>query len=148
MIRRSFKAIKGFAVVALEVRQLAQRSAQAASDIKTQIQNSNSQVKDGVQLVNQAGEALGEIVGSIGKVSEIVRKISHASQDQASGVQEINSSINNMDQMTQQNAALVEESTAAARALSDEAGKLTELMGFFKLDDAPAPSGGRLAMSS
>ena len=137
---RAGEAGKGFAVVAQEVRQLAQRSAQAASDIKTLIQNSNNQVKDGVQLVNQAGEALGEIVGSIGEVTEIVRKISHASQDQASGVQEINSSINNMDQMTQQNAALVEESTAAARALSDEAGKLSELMAFFKLDGAKPSS--------
>lgn len=136
---RAGEAGKGFAVVAQEVRQLAQRSAQAASDIKTLIQDSNNQVKDGVQLVNQAGEALGEIVGSIGKVTEIVQKISSASQEQSSGVQEINSSISNMDQMTQQNAALVEESTAGARALSDEAGKLSELMAFFKLNGASAP---------
>ncbi len=135
---RAGEAGKGFAVVAQEVRQLAQRSAQAATDIKAVIQDSNGQVKDGVQLVNQAGEALEEIVGSIGKVTGIVRQISSASQEQAAGVQEINSSINNMDQMTQQNSALVEESTAAARALSDQAGKLGELMTFFKLDGAPA----------
>ncbi len=136
---RAGEAGKGFAVVAQEVRQLAQRSAQAASDIKTLIQDSNAQVKDGVQLVNQAGEALGEIVGSIGKVTGIVREISSASQEQAAGVQEINSSINNMDEMTQQNSALVEESTAAARALSEQAGKLSELMAFFRLEEGVSP---------
>ena len=104
---RAGEAGKGFAVVAQEVRQLAQRSAQAASDIKTLIQDSNGQVKDGVQLVNKAGEALAEIVGSIGKVTEIVGEISNASQEQAIGVQEINSSVTNMDEMTQQNSALV-----------------------------------------
>ncbi|MGH1479432.1 MAG: methyl-accepting chemotaxis protein [Geminicoccales bacterium] len=137
---RAGEAGKGFAVVAQEVRQLAQRSAQAASDIKTLIQDSNSQVKDGVQLVNQAGEALDEILGSIGKVTGIVREISSASQEQAAGVQEINSSINTMDEMTQQNSALVEESTAAARALSEQASKLGELISFFKLDGASAPA--------
>ncbi len=134
---RAGEAGKGFAVVAQEVRQLAQRSAQAASDIKTLIQDSNNQVKDGVQLVNQAGEALEEIVGSIGKVTGIVREISNASQEQATGVQEINSSITSLDEMTQQNSALVEESSAAARALSDQAGKLAELMAFFKLKEGP-----------
>ena len=132
---RAGEAGKGFAVVAQEVRQLAQRSAQAASDIKVLIQDSNGQVKNGVQLVNQAGEALGGIVESIGKVAGIVGEISSASQEQASGIQEINSSVASMDDMTQQNSALVEESTAAARALSDQASKLTELMGFFRLDD-------------
>lgn len=136
---RAGEAGKGFAVVAQEVRQLAQRSAQAASDIKTLIQDSNSQVKEGVTLVNQAGEALGEILDSIGKVTGIVREISSASQEQASGVQEINGTISSMDQMTQQNSALVEESTAAARALGEQASKLDELMAFFKLDNAGKP---------
>jgi len=131
---RAGEAGKGFAVVAQEVRQLAQRSAQAAADIKTLIQNSNGQVKDGVQLVNRAGEGLTEIVGSIGKVAGIVQEIANASQEQSIGIQEINSSIASMDEMTQQNSALVEESTAAAHVLSDQAGKLAELMAFFKLN--------------
>ena len=138
---RAGEAGKGFAVVAQEVRQLAQRSAQAATDIKSLIQDSNGQVKDGVELVNQAGDALSEIVGSIGKVAKIVEEISIASQQQTSGVQEINSSVTSLDEMTQQNSALVEESTAASRSLTDEAGKLAKLTAFFTLDherkDAP-----------
>lgn len=129
---------KGFAVVAQEVRQLAQRSAQAASDIKTLIQDSNGRVQDGVALVNQTGEALGEIVGSIGEVTSIVREISSASQEQAIGVQEINNSVASMDEMTQQNSALAEESGAAARSLSEQASKLNELMAFFKFQGSVA----------
>lgn len=136
---RAGESGKGFAVVAQEVRQLAQRSAQAASDISTLIQDSNGQVQDGVQLVNQAGDALTEILGSISKVTGIVSEIANASQEQADGVQEINGSINSMDEMTQQNSALVEESTASARALSDQANRLNELMGFFKLDSRITP---------
>ena len=130
---RAGEAGKGFAVVAQEVRQLAQRSAQAASDINALIQSSNHQVKDGVSLVNQAGEALTEIVTSIGDVARIVKDISTASQEQALGVQNINRSIASMDDMTQQNSALVEQSTASSRALSDQAAKLTEAMAFFQI---------------
>lgn len=142
---RAGDAGKGFAVVAQEVRQLAQRAGNAANDIKDLIQDSNGQVTAGVQLVNQAGEALTEIVGSIGKAAAIVEEISSASQEQAIGVQEINNSINNMDEMTQQNSALVEESSAAAKALSDQAARLAELMAFFKLDGATPGAGPRKA---
>ncbi len=135
---RAGEAGKGFAVVAQEVRQLAQRSAQAAADIKTLILESNRQVKSGVDLVNQAGETLSRILESINQVTTIVQGISSATQEQSSGVQEINGSITGLDEVTQQNSALVEESAASARALSDEARKLTELMGFFKSDTMPA----------
>ena len=133
---RAGEAGKGFAVVAQEVRQLAQRSAQAASDIKALIQDSNGQVKEGVELVNQAGEALAQILTSIGDVVTIVEGISSASQEQALGVQEINHSIADMDEMTQQNSALVEQSTASARSLSDQARELNKTMAFFKTGDA------------
>ena len=131
---RAGEAGTGFAVVAQEVRQLAQCVAQAASDIKALIQNSNGQVKEGVQLVNQAGDTLEGIVGSIGKVAEIVRQISSASQEQALGIEEINGSMVSMDEMTQQNSAMVEQSTAAAKAMSDQAEQLDELTTFFKND--------------
>jgi methyl-accepting chemotaxis protein len=142
---RAGEAGKGFAVVAQEVRQLAQRSSQAASDISNLIQDSNGQVKKGVQLVNQAGEALGEILGSINKVAGIVRQISSASQEQSVGVQEINTSVANMDEMTQQNSALVEQSTAAARALSDQASRLSQLIDFFKLEGSATTTPARRA---
>ena len=140
---RAGEAGKGFAVVAQEVRQLSQRSSKAASDIKELIQESNQQVKSGVGLVNQAGTTLTEIVDSVGKVLRTVQKISDASQKQAAGVREISSAISHMDEMTQQNSALVEESAASARALSGEAAKLSEQVAMFKLgdgDDRPVSS--------
>ncbi len=145
---RAGEAGKGFAVVAQEVRQLAQRAAQAASDIKMLIQESNGQVQGGVQLVNRAGESLAEIVSSIGKVTQIVQEISDATDGQASGVQNINSSVAGLDEMTQQNSALVEESSAASRALSDQSRRMTELMGFFKLDGTTGRSAVRVSSTS
>ncbi len=131
---RAGEAGKGFAVVAQEVRQLAQRSAHAASDIKVLIHSSNEQVNDGVRLVNQTGDALGEIVGAIEKVTSIVSNIANASQEQATGVGEINQSISNMDDMTQQNSALVKQSTAAAQALKNQTGKLKQLIAYFNVE--------------
>ncbi|WP_245956956.1 methyl-accepting chemotaxis protein, partial [Aestuariispira insulae] len=133
---RAGEAGKGFAVVASEVRTLAQRSSEAAKDIKGLILDSDAQVKDGVQLVNQTGESLSEIVDSIKRVADIVSEIAAASGEQATGVEEINTAITNMDEMTQQNAALVEESSANARSLEEQSEHMLEMMGFFNIDGA------------
>lgn len=132
---RAGDAGKGFAVVAAEVRSLAQRSSGAAKDIKALIATSGDEVKDGVKLVNEAGNSLSEIVGSIKKVSEIVAEIAAASREQAQGVEEINRAISSMDEMTQQNSALVEQNAAASRMLQDQAESMHSRMSFFSLDD-------------
>ena len=139
---RAGEAGKGFAVVASEVRTLAQRSSEAAKDIKGLILDSGSQVKDGVQLVNKAGETLTEIVDSIKRVTDLVSEIAAASKEQSSGVEEINSAVSSMDEMTQQNSALVEENAAAAKTLEEQAIGMTERMGFFKVDNSKAGFGG------
>lgn len=130
---RAGDAGKGFAVVASEVRSLAQRSSEAAKDIKSLIVQSGTLVKDGVKLVNDAGTSLNQIVDSIKKVTDIVSEIAAASREQSTGVEEINKAVTQMDEMTQKNSALVEESAAASRTLQDQAQGLRERMAVFAL---------------
>ena len=132
---RAGDAGKGFAVVADEVRSLAQRSAQASKQIKQLISDSSSQVKSGVKLVNDTGENLNEIVENTKKVATIIAEIAAASAEQSVGIEQINTAVSQMDEMTQKNAALVQESSAAAHSLEDQAARLQELIGFFKISD-------------
>lgn len=125
---------RGFAVVASEVRNLAGRSATAAKEIKELIEDSVSKVDEGSRLVNESGEALSEIVESVKKVSNIVAEIAAASQEQSSGIGQVNTAVTQMDEMTQENAALVEESAAASEALGAEADALRTAIRFFALE--------------
>lgn len=131
---RAGDAGKGFAVVASEVRSLAQRSSAAAKDIKALIVESGSQVKDGVKLVHDAGTSLNEIVESIKSVADIISEIASASREQATGVEEINKAVAQMDEMTQQNSALVEENAAACRMLQEQSQNMQQRMASFALD--------------
>ncbi len=124
---------RGFAVVASEVRSLAQRSADAAREIKTLISASVERVEHGTTLVDQAGVTMTEIVASIARVTDIMGEISAASSEQSTGVGQIGEAISHMDQATQQNAALVEESAAAAESLKDQAHQLVDAVAVFKL---------------
>ena len=124
---------RGFAVVASEVRNLAQRSAEAAKEIKTLIGRSVEQVEQGAVLVDRAGRTMGEIVGSVQRVSDIVAEITTASVEQSSGVSQVGEAMTLMDQATQQNAALVEESAAAAESLKGQARQLVQAVAVFKL---------------
>jgi methyl-accepting chemotaxis protein len=133
---RAGDAGRGFAVVASEVRALAQRSSEAAKEIKELISVSSQHVGTGVDLVGKAGTALNMIVGKVGEISTLVAEIAVASQEQSSGLGEINTAINQMDQVTQQNAAMVEESTAASHQLKREAADLTELTARFQIGAA------------
>ena len=133
---RAGDAGKGFAVVAQEVRVLAQRSAQASKEIKTLILNSDNQVQNGVELVKKAGDSLGGIAKGVQQVAALISEIASASSEQAGALDEINSAVAAMDEMTQKNAALVEETTAAAQSMSGQASNLADLVGFFKLAGA------------
>jgi len=138
---RAGDAGKGFAVVAQEVRELAQRSAKAAKEIKELITASNQHVKSGVALVGETGKALEEIVSQVQQVNGNVAAIVESSKEQATGLKEINTAVNTMDQGTQQNAAMVEESTAAAHSLAREADNLFQLLRQFNIGTTPAAHG-------
>ncbi len=126
-------------MVASEVRALAQRSADAAREIKTLISASTAQVGSGVSLVGQTGEALQRIVGRVAEIDGLVSEIAASAQEQATGLQQVNTAVNQMDQVTQQNAAMVEESTAASHSLAQEAESLATSVARFRIgDDAPA----------
>jgi len=127
---------RGFAVVAAEVRTLAQRSASAAKEIKSLIDNSVHQVEVGSKLVNLAGDTMTEVVTSIRRVTDIMAEITAASREQSQGIEQVNRAVMEMDDVTQQNAALVEEAAAAASSLQDQAVNLSQVVSVFKLNDA------------
>ncbi len=124
---------RGFAVVAGEVRNLAQRSAAAAKEIKQLINDSVEKVNEGTHLVDESGETLNEIVNAVKKVSDIIAEIAAASQEQSAGIDQVNKAVMQMDEVTQQNAALVEEAAAASESMNEQASSLTRLMEFFNI---------------
>ena len=135
---------RGFAVVATEVRALAQRSADAAREIKTLIADASKQVEGGVKLVDETGHALERIVDQVGRLNQFVAEIAASAREQATGLSEVNTAVNQMDQMTQQNAAMVEEATAASHGMMQEAEALNRLVAQFQIgtdgqtEEAPA----------
>ena len=129
---------RGFAVVASEVRALAQRSATAAKEIKTLIGDSAGKVEEGSRLVAQAGATMEEIVTGIAGVSTIMAEIAAASGEQSLGIEQVNQAVTQMDQVTQENAALVEEAAAASDALREQAQALSQLVATFRLDEREA----------
>jgi methyl-accepting chemotaxis protein len=135
---RAGDAGRGFAVVATEVRALAQRSAEAAKEIKTLISASGEQVEGGVKLVGETGKTLARIAEQVAQLNAVVADIAASAQEQATGLTEVNTAINQMDQVTQRNAAMVEETTAASNTLASEAQQLAQLVARFKIGGAPA----------
>ena len=131
---------RGFAVVAGEVRTLAQRSAAAAKEIKTLINHSVETVEGGSKLVEQAGATMEEIVSAVKRVTDIMAEISAASDEQSQGIEQVSTAVAQMDEVTQQNAALVEQSAAAASSLEDQAHGLAEAVAVFRIDDSAAPT--------
>ena len=127
---------RGFAVVASEVRSLAQRSAGAAKEIKTLIEDSVGKVAAGRKLVDEAGEAMEDIVTSVQLVADIIGGVATASQEQSSGIEQINQAVGQMDEITQQNAALVEEAAAAAESLREQAADLAQAISVFRVEGA------------
>jgi methyl-accepting chemotaxis protein len=137
---------RGFAVVASEVRSLAGRSAQAAKEIKTLIEVSVDKVDSGSRLVASAGETMREIVASVQRVSDMIGEISRASTEQSEGIGQVNMAVAELDQMTQQNAALVEQSAAAAESLREQALRLAQVVSAFRLSGSAAAGGSVLAL--
>jgi methyl-accepting chemotaxis protein len=145
---RAGDAGKGFAVVAHEVREFAQRSSDAAKQIKALIDQSTAEVSTGSRLVREAGEVLTSISTQIVEISQHIDTIATAAQDQAVALQEVNGSVNAMDQMTQKNAAMVADTTAASAALADEADALLEIVQQFRIGDAARQTGQRMARAA
>jgi methyl-accepting chemotaxis protein len=135
---RAGEAGRGFAVVATEVRALAQRASTASKDIKTLIVTSDDQIRSGVSLVSNAGASLSEIVASVKKVADFVSEIAASGEEQLSGIEQVSSAIVNMDSMTQQNAALVEETTASMHSALAQVEDLSRAIAFFRTADQNA----------
>jgi methyl-accepting chemotaxis protein len=137
---------RGFAVVASEVRNLASRSAEAAKEIKTLIKDSVGKVTEGTKLVDDSGKVLAEIVMRVKKVTDVMAEIASSSREQASGIEQVNKAITMMDDVTQQNAALVEEASAAAQALTEQASSLTQLIARYRVEESSSEEAPRSAL--